>query len=47
MDVDLDVFFKYVPLPEIEETYRLVERRIVEGYLANNAYDIIEFLEEL
>ena len=47
LDIDVDKFFDYVPLSEIEKTYRLVERRVVEGYLANNEDDIIEFLEEL
>lgn len=47
IDVDVDLFFKYVNINDIVKTYRLVERRIVEGYLANNEYDIEEFLKEL
>ena len=47
IDVDIDVFFELVPLSEIVKTYRLVEKNIVEGYLANNRDDIIEFIEDL
>lgn len=47
LDVDIDLFFKYVPINDIVKTYRLVERRIVEGYLANNEFEIEDFLKEL
>ncbi len=44
IDADIDLFLKYVPTNEVVKTYRLVERRIVEGYLVNNKLDIEEFL---
>lgn len=47
MEADINLFFKYVPINEIVKTYRLVEKRIVEGYLANNEFDIENFLRNL
>ena len=47
IDIDIDLFFQYVNINDIVKTYRLVEKRIVEGYLANNEYDIIEFIKGL
>ena len=47
IDIDIDYFFQYIPIDEIVKSYRLVEKRIVEGYLANNREDIEEFIRNL
>ncbi len=47
MDADIDLFFKYVNTNDVVKTYRLVERRIIEGYLNNDMLDIEEFLRNL
>ena len=47
IDIDVDEFFKYIPVSDIVKTYRLVEKRIVEGELANNREEIEDFLRNL
>ena len=47
IDFELDDFFDYVTPSEFVKTYRLVERRIMEGYLENNKEDLEDFLRML
>ena len=47
MDIDPDVFFKYVRLEDIKKAYKLVERNIMEGYIQNNKKSIEKYLKEI
>ena len=47
MDVDPEVFIKYVRFEDIKKTFKLVEKSIMEGYLLNREEDIIEFIRNL
>lgn len=47
IDIDIDLLFKYVHVDDVVKTYKLIEKRIVEGYLRNDREDIEDFLEGL
>lgn len=47
IDIDLDILFRYVKIDNVVETYRLIEKRIIEGNLLNNRYAIEDFLKDL
>ena len=47
IDIDIDVLFKYVHIDDIVDTYKLIEKGIVEGYIKNDREDIEDFLKDL
>lgn len=49
IDIDLSVglMIKYVNVKNIKKVYRDIERKIIEGYLANNSAAIEEYLRNL
>ena len=47
IDIDIDVLFKYVHIDDIVDTYKLIEKGIIEGYIRNDREDIEDFLKDL
>ena len=42
-----DIFLKYVRVEDLKRVYKLVEKRIMEGYLVNSEIDIEDYLRNL
>ncbi len=47
IDISIDEMVKYVNARDLKKTYKLVERRIMEGLLLNNKEEIIDFIGKL
>lgn len=46
IDISLDTLLNYVKVNNVKKIYKIIERNIIEGRLANNKYSIEEFLRK-
>ncbi len=47
MNIDIDVFIKYIKVENLKKAYKSVERSIMEGYIQNNKESIEKYLKEI
>ena len=47
IDIDMDLFFRYVKFEDMKRVYKIIEKNIMEGYLANNRNAIEDFLRNI